>query len=186
MLKKELRLDYQFLRQQLSEEGLLQASRRIAAMCLELPVWGKMSFHLFLSAADRREVDTSFLLGLLRERGKRIVVPKMGPKGSLSHLLITEKTRLSPNRWGIPEPVAGKSVAPQTIDVVFVPLLAFDEKGYRVGYGGGYYDRFLSACRKDVVSVGLSFFGPVPEISDLHPGDVPLSYVVCPDRVYAF
>ncbi len=143
-------------------------------------------FHIFMSVVEKREVDTSFLIGLLRENGKQIAVPKMGPNGSLAHLLLTEDTPLIPNHWGIPEPAKGSPVAAETIDVVFVPLLAFDEKGNRVGYGGGYYDRFLNFCREDVVSVGLSLFGPVPEISDLHPGDVPLSYVVCPERVYAF
>lgn len=186
MLKKELRLDYLRFRQKLTEESLTEASKCIAENCLQLPLWDKTLFHIFLSVRQKREVDTSFLIGLLRERGKQIAVPKMTSGGSLAHLLLGDATRLSVNRWGIPEPTEGQAVLPEAIDVVFVPLLAFDEKGYRVGYGGGYYDRFLSQCRKDVVSVGLSFFGPVHEISDLHPGDVPLNYVVCPERVYAF
>ena len=186
MLKKELRLDYQRFRQNLTEESLSEASKCIAENCLKLPVWDKTLFHLFLSVPEKREVDTSFLIGVLRERGKQIAVPKMTSGGSLTHLLLSDATQLSVNRWGIPEPTEGQAVRPETIDVVFVPLLAFDQKGYRVGYGGGYYDRFLQQCRKDVVSVGLSFFGPVREISDLHPGDVPVNYVVCPERVYAF
>ena len=186
MLKKELRLEYLRLRNQLTEERLKEASCRIAQNCLLLPLWYKALFHLYLSVVEKREVDTSFLIALLRERGKNIAVPKMGPKGGLTHLLLTENTRLSPNSWGIPEPVEGIAVQPETIDVVFVPLLAFDKKGNRVGYGGGYYDRFLQMCREDVLAVGLSLFGPVPEIADLHPGDEPLSYVVGPDRVYAF
>lgn len=186
MLKKELRLDYLSLRNKLTDEGLSVASKRIAESCLQLPVWDKNLFHLFLSVPEKSEVDTSFLISLLREKGKQIAVPKMAPEGSLTHFLLTEETPIRKNSWGIPEPVAGQPVLPEAIDVVFVPLLAFDEKGGRVGYGGGYYDRFLRQCRQDVVSVGLSFFGPVAQISDLHPGDVPLAYVVCPDRVYAF
>ena len=186
MLKKKLRLDYLRFRNELTEEGLSEASKRIAENSLRLPIWDKNLFHVFLSVHEKREADTSFLIALLRERGKQIAVPKMASAGSLKHLLLTDTTPVSLNRWGIPEPVKGKEVKPEAIDVVFVPLLAFDEKGYRVGYGGGYYDRFLSQCREDVVSVGLSFFGPVREISDLHPGDVPLTYVVCPERVYAF
>lgn len=186
MLKKELRLDYLRLRNQVTENGLTEASRRIAQNCLQLPIWDKAVFHVFLSIVEKREVDTAFLIALLRERGKQVAVPKMGPKGGLAHFLFTEDTRLSPNPWGIPEPVGGSPVPPESIDVVFVPLLAFDPTGNRVGYGGGYYDRFLKLCREDVLTVGLSLFGPVPEITDLHPGDVPLSYVVCPDRAYAF
>lgn len=186
MLKKELRLDYLRLRNQFTEEGLAEASRRIAQNCLQLPLWDSAVYHLYLSAVGKREVDTSFLLALLREKGKKIAVPKMGAAGSLSHFLLAENTRLVTNSWGIPEPSGGNTLTPDAIDVVFVPLLAFDNAGNRVGYGGGYYDRFLKACRQDVVTVGLSFFGPVPEISDVHPGDVPLSYVVTPERVYAF
>lgn len=186
MLKKKLRLDYLRFRHELTEEGLSQASRRIAENCLRLPIGDKALFHVFLAVAEKREVDTSFLIRHLRERGKQIAVPKMAPGGTLTHILLTETTPVSVNRWGIPEPTEGQMAMPEAIDVVFVPLLAFDEKGYRVGYGGGYYDRFLSQCREDVVTVGLSFFGPVREITDLHPGDVPLQYVVCPERVYAF
>lgn len=186
MLKKELRLDYLNLRQEFTGAGLSEASDRIARSCLQLPVWDKALFHLFLSVPEKREVDTSPLIAMLRGRGKQIAVPKMSEGGSLSHILLDESTPISKNRWGIPEPAEGDPVLPGEIDVVFVPLLAFDEKGYRVGYGGGYYDRFLGQCRENVVSVGLSFFGPVKEISDLHPGDVPLTYVVCPERVYAF
>ena len=186
MLKKELRSDYLRFRHELTGEGLTEASKRIAENCLQLPVWGKSLFHIYLSVIEKREVNTSFLIHLLREKGKQIAVPKMTSQGTLTHLLLTEATQVSVNRWGIPEPTEGEVVMPGAIDVVFVPLLAFDEKGYRVGYGGGYYDRFLSECSEDMVSVGLSFFGPVREISDLHPGDVPLTYVVCPERVYAF
>ena len=186
MLKKELRLEYLRLRNQLTEERLKEASQRIAQNCMLLPLWDKALFHIYISAIGKREVDTSFLIALLREKGKSIAVPKMGANGGLTHLLLTESSRLSLNRWGIPEPEEGSPVQPETIDVVFVPLLAFDKNGNRVGYGGGYYDRFLRTCREDVLAVGLSFFEPVPEISDLHPGDMPLSYVVGPDRVYAF
>ena len=186
MLKKELRLDYLRYRQELTEEGLSEASKRIAQTCLELPVWDKNLFHIFLTVPEKREVDTSFLTALLRRQGKQIAVPKMAPQGSLTHILLSDDTLLSPNRWGILEPAEGESVSPGAIEVVFVPLLAFDEKGNRVGYGGGYYDRFLGQCRKDTIAVGLSFFGPVKEISDLHAGDVPLHYVVCPEQIYAF
>lgn len=186
MLKKELRLDYLRLRRNVTEEGLTEASRRIADTCLQLPLWDKTLFHLFLSIPDKREVDTSFLLGILREKGKQIAVPKMTARGSLRHYLLCEDTRLSPNPWGVPEPTDGEPVAPEAIDVVFVPLLAFDGQGNRVGYGGGYYDRFLGQCRQDVISVGLSQFGPAKEITDLHPGDVPLDFVACPERFYAF
>ena len=90
-------------------------------------------------------------------KGKNLVVPKIAPKEQLQHYILEEDTLLQCNAYGIPEPVTGKLLNPQKIDVVFVPLLAFDTTGQRVGYGKGYYDRFLKSCKPTVVSVGLSF-----------------------------
>lgn len=72
------------------------------------------------------------------------------------------------------------------IDVVFVPLLAYDNKGNRVGYGKGFYDHFLSECREDVVKIGLSFFEPEEAIEDVSATDIRLDYCVTPMTVYNF
>ena len=72
------------------------------------------------------------------------------------------------------------------IDLVLVPLLAFDKNGYRVGYGKGYYDKFLSNCRPDVIKIGLSFFDAVDEIEDIDDYDLPLNFCVTPQRLYDF
>ena len=102
------------------------------------------------------------------------------------HYLLTDNTKLTLSPYGIPEPVDGLEVPPQKIDVVFVPLLAFDGKGHRVGYGKGFYDRFLADCRKDVLAVGLSFFEAEEAYITHNETDVPLDFCVTPKRVYAF
>ena len=186
MLKKQLRLTYSGLRSELSGNTREQFSLKIANLCLQLPVWKKRLFHIFLSIPKRNEIDTSFLLTVLQGKDKDIAVPKVSGKGELIHFLMTDATAFKNNQWGIPEPVSGIRVTPQQVDVVFLPLLAFDLKGYRVGYGGGFYDRFLAECRKDMVKVGLSFFEPVSEISDLNPLDVPMDYCVTPEKIYSF
>ncbi len=94
--------------------------------------------------------------------------------------------RLETNRWGIPEPLDGKTVPPLAIDLVFVPLLAFDLKGHRVGHGKGYYDRFLKLCRVDCIKAGLSFFEPVDAISDPDEHDVRLDLCITPYMTYEF
>lgn len=88
--------------------------------------------------------------------------------------------------FGIEQPRKGDIVSPLQIDCVLVPLLAFDERGYRVGYGKGFYDRFLPNCRPDVITIGVSFFEAVPLISDTNEYDVPLTYCVTPQRLYVF
>lgn len=186
MLKKQLRLSYATLRNELSPDSRENFSLNIANRCLQLPVWDLQIFHIFLSIPQRNEVDTSFLLTVLQGKDKDIAVPKVSGKGELVHYLLTDATVFRNSRWGIPEPVSGIQLIPRQIDVVFLPLLAFDLEGYRVGYGGGFYDRFLANCREDVVKVGLSFFEPVAEISDRHPMDIPMDYCVTPEKIYSF
>ena len=74
---------------------------------------------------------------------------------------------------------------PKKIDVVFVPLLAFDLEGNRVGYGKGYYDRFLKNCTSECIKIGVSFFPPEKKINN-DTLDVNLNYCVTPDKIYSF
>jgi 5-formyltetrahydrofolate cyclo-ligase len=67
-----------------------------------------------------------------------------------------------------------------------VPLLAFDEKGFRVGYGKGFYDRFLKQCKDGGIKIGLSYFNPIDTIEDAGEFDVPLNFCITPQKVYVF
>jgi len=87
---------------------------------------------------------------------------------------------------GIPEPQNGLTVPPSEIEVVFIPLLAYDKKGHRVGYGKGFYDRFLSKCKPNTLKIGLSLFEPEEKIEGLDATDIPLDYCVTPVKVYEF
>ncbi len=92
----------------------------------------------------------------------------------MQHFVWDEDTTLIENALGIPEPDNGVQVLPGQIDVVFVPLLAFDSAGHRVGYGKGMYDGFLRKCKPDVLAIGLSMFQPLPErIADSWEGMCP-------------
>lgn len=106
--------------------------------------------------------------------------------GDMKAVATDDNTRFEENSYGIPEPVDGEEVLPRDIDIVWVPLLAFDRKGFRVGYGKGFYDRFLKHCRHDVLRVGFSYFEPVDTIGDAGEFDVPLDLCVTPERLYEF
>lgn len=90
------------------------------------------------------------------------------------------------SKWGIPEPTSGEIWQPDTIDLVLVPMLIADKKGNRVGYGGGYYDRFLQRTKPDLLKVGICFFEPVESITDTAQFDVPLSCCITPQGLYEF
>jgi 5-formyltetrahydrofolate cyclo-ligase len=84
------------------------------------------------------------------------------------------------------EPQSTDFLPADEIDLVFVPLLAFDQSGYRVGYGKGFYDKFLAGCRPDCVKVGFSYFEPIDTIDGLHEFDLPLDLCITPQNVYVF
>lgn len=186
MLKKDLRLHYISLRKDVSPQSILNYSLSIANKLLAIPIWGFNYYHTFLPISSKNEVDTSFILSILQGKDKNIVLPKIEGTNSLQHILLTDNTKLSANSWGIPEPIDGIEVPIKKIDVIFVPLLAFDKNGNRVGYGKGFYDNFIKDCKSDVIKVGLSLFTAEEEISDINDNDIPLDYCVTPEKVYSF
>ena len=164
-----------------------------AGLFQHFPVAEWRWLHLFLPLPAKSEPDTWPIIRQLRaeKRAPRLAAPVVQPDGiSLKHYELTDATPLALNRWGIPEPLADPAteVQPTQLDAVLVPLLACDQRGHRVGYGGGFYDRFLAECRPDAVFIGLSILDdePVPEIADVLLTDVPLHACLTPGGVWNF
>lgn len=187
MFKKDLRKKYKALRQQLSEAQIEDKSLAIANRLLQLDIWNHTYFHLFLTIEEQKEVDTEFVLQILAGKDKEIVVAKCDfDTLAMTHFLLTDNTKFQKNQYNIFEPVDGIEVPPSKLDVVFVPLLAYDSNGNRVGYGKGFYDKFLSHCKEEVIKVGLSFFEPEESITDVSPNDIRLDYCVTPETIHKF
>lgn len=187
MNKASLRIKYKALRQELPESELEEKSLAIANSLLKLPIWEKDYFHLFLPIVAQKEVDTEFILHLLSGKDKHILISKSDfETREMTHFLLTDNTRIRKNGYGIPEPVDGIEIPAAKIEVVFVPLLAFDEKGNRVGYGKGFYDKFLAECQPETIKIGLSLFEAVEAWEDVFESDVRLDYCVTPDNIYTF
>lgn len=185
MNKKELRQKYKALRQQLSQEEIEDKSLAIANQLLKMDIWDKTYYHLFLPIIEQKEVNTEYILQILAGKDKEVVVSKSDFKTtSMAHFLLTDNTTIKKNEYHIPEPVNGLNVPTEMIDVVFVPLLAYDKKGNRVGYGKGFYDRFFCECRNDIVKIGLSFFDPEKNIDDINNNDVKLDFIVTYKNIY--
>lgn len=187
MNKTELRQKYKAFRNSLSKNEVEEMSLAIANKILILPIWENSYFHIFLPITEHKEVNTEFILHLLSGKDKEIIVSKADfETRNMTHFLLTDNTKIKKNNYNIPEPVDGIEVPSPKIDVVFVPLLAYDKKGHRVGYGKGFYDKFLSQCKPDVIKIGLSFFEPEEIIADIFEGDVQLDYCVTPNEVHSF
>ena len=186
MDKSQIRKQYKSFREGLSKIQIQNRSISIANRCLELPIWDKQIMHIFLSIENQKEIDTSFLLTLLQGKDKEIVIPKIIDSVRLQHFLLTDHTLFKKNSLGIPEPVSGIEIKPSIIDVVFIPLLSFDSKGNRVGYGKGYYDRFLLNCKEECLKIGLSFFEEEQCVFDVEDTDIPLDFCVTPKQIYQY
>lgn len=187
MNKKELRLQYKTFRNQLSERDLEEMSLAIANKLLTLAIWEKNYFHIFLPITEQKEINTEYILHLLSGKDKEIIISKSDFKTrEMTHFLLTDNTKIKKNEYNIPEPVDGLEVPTRKIEVVFVPLLAFDTTGHRAGYGKGFYDKFLTECQPETIKIGLSFFEAEEKIGDVFENDVKLDYCVTPNTVYQF
>ena len=147
--------------------------------------------HSFLPIRRHNEVDTWPIITCLWAQFAHldVSVPVMDTATrQMTHYTIFPETPLVDNKLGIPEPVLQDRSPTDLglVKVVLVPLLAFDLRGHRVGYGGGYYDRFLSGDVPHSRKIGLSLFGPVDSINDVEATDVRLDACITPTRVYRF
>ncbi|NDK56508.1 5-formyltetrahydrofolate cyclo-ligase [Pontibacter fetidus] len=188
MLKAELRKLMLQKRRALPTEEVQRRSERIADQFFSnFPLRPGQMVHVFLPIVKNNEVNTWPIIERLRLQYPkvRVAVPVTDvAQNILTHHHLTDDAILIENPWGIPEPQNAQHILAPEVDIVLIPLLAFDNTGHRVGYGKGFYDRFLADCKPDVLKVGLSLEPPVPTIADPNPFDVPLDAVVMPDGVW--
>jgi 5-formyltetrahydrofolate cyclo-ligase len=188
MTKAELRKHYLQKQKALSPAERAQKSELIAKLFFEnFDLTGIRYLHCFIALEKFNEIDTlPVFQKLWRDHpGISTLVPRIEPEGyDLSHLRFTADTELVHNAWEIREPTHDERVEPEKIDMVLVPLLAFDAQGHRVGYGKGFYDRFLARCRPDCLKIGLSYFPPVAGIDDAGGHDIALDAFITPDLAY--
>jgi 5-formyltetrahydrofolate cyclo-ligase len=186
--KSGLRNTYSLKRKNLSDYQINKRSILISKKLLDIPIWDKEFYHIFLTSKKNNEIETKFILSMLAQKNKKVVVPRLIDLNNLEHILLTKQTILKENSYGIPEPQKynNKIIFPQELDVIIVPLYVFDLNGNRVGYGKGYYDRFLKNCRDDVIKIGVSLFEPVKSISDITRNDVALNYAITSNGIFNF
>ena len=186
--KNELRQDYRQLRKQLSGDEVNDLSRKITT---QLGTWlegqeGLTHFHLFFPISKFKEVNTFYIQQLLEQQGKTLFTSQVNrEENRLDTLQLPPEASFFLDEWGIPVPQESVRVTATKIQVVFVPLLAYDKSGHRLGFGKGFYDRFLASLEQPVLKVGLSFFTP-EEAIPVEPHDIPLDYCITPEQILKF
>ena len=192
MTKPELRKYYTEQRLALSVSEVAEGSEAIARLFFEYFKIEKIgAIHCYLPLKKKQEIGTFQIIHTIQEQlpQTNVIVPRVVPNSNeLEHYLWKPDIKLDLNKWGIlePNPEANNLFPISEIELVIVPLLAYDTKGNRVGYGKGYYDQFLKKCKPNTIKVGLSFFEPVEEIIDTEPFDIPLNYCITPKKIWGF
>ncbi|WP_375238141.1 5-formyltetrahydrofolate cyclo-ligase [Aurantibacter sp.] len=187
MTKAELRKSYKSKRVALTHNQIEDLSVAIANQILQLQIWDKEYYHVFLPIVNQKEINTEYLLHVLQGKDKHCIISKSDFKAfKMTNFLLQDNTKIVVNSYGIPEPVNGIEIDNSKIEVVFIPLLAYDIKGNRVGYGKGFYDRFLSECNPNCIKIGLSFYKPEEDIKGVLKTDIKLDYCVTPNAIFEF
>jgi 5-formyltetrahydrofolate cyclo-ligase len=174
--KRELRREVRARRDALAPEERERqgeaVARNLLALAEVLQASTVMAFSSFGS-----EVDTGPIIERLARDGRRVVLPRVEGR-TIVPVAYRSGDPVNPSSIGALEPAGGEPVRPEEIDVVVVPGLAFDRRGHRVGYGGGFYDRFLGRLRPDALTVGICFSIQLVDEVPHGRGDLPVDLVV--------
>jgi 5-formyltetrahydrofolate cyclo-ligase len=188
MTKQELREKYLARRKALSPGELQRISDAVTLNLFRNFQFEKKKVSLFLPIERTFEINTYKIWEKATSFDAEVAVPKVNRKTEeIKHLLFETEDQLEISSWGIPEPSKGRVIAAEHFDIVLVPLLALDQKGNRVGYGKGYYDRFLAKCSPRCRFIGLSHFDELePTIEGTTVADVKLHGCVTPNVIHRF
>ena len=190
MTKQELRHYWLQHRLNLSESEKNNLSIQIRDLLFdEIPVQRASNISIFLPVSEKCEVRTWGIINHLQAHYPHIQLSAPRIKNFISKEMesvgIESHTSFAKNKWGIEEPETGPVINPSEIDIIFIPLIAFDLSGHRLGYGGGFYDRYLEKCTK-AVKIGLSYFGPIEKIPETSMYDIPMDQCLTPEKLYKF
>lgn len=184
--KHNLRQDAKSQRKLLSMDEIEYFSIQILEQVSTHFSFSNKKISCFLSMESQREVRTDQLLETLAPHNLLFVPVTQFNQGTMIQVPFRLGDALKMNAYQIPEPIAKLNpIAPNDLDVVFIPLLQADQQGNRIGYGKGFYDRYLALCRPDVIKIGLNFFEPLAAIPS-EETDIPLNYLITPTKVYEF
>ncbi len=190
MTKKVLREEYKRKRKALPEKERLKLDDLLLIQFQQMGIFYDTNILMsYWPLEEQAEINVFLMTDYLQFRMPelQIAYPVADFDAvTMKIMMADDDTEFRKNEYGIAEPVNGTAIAASSIDMIFVPLLVFDVNGFRIGYGKGFYDRFLPSCRTDAVKIGFSYFEPVPAIDDINQFDVPLTAGITPGHIYEF
>lgn len=163
---------------EMSEEEYQHLSKEIHMQLYTLAVW-KQAKTIAMTVSRAREVNTYPLIERAWDENKRVVVPKCDPKkNTMEFREICSFQQLEQVYFGLKEPIVSKTmlVKKDNIDLIIVPGVCFDKVGYRIGYGGGYYDRYLTNYNQGTLS--LAFSSQLLDIVPREEHDIPVNMII--------
>ena len=188
MKKDLLRKTYLIKRQKLSSSKFQRESITLVKKTIELiKKYRPKCIHCFLPIRSKCEIDTMPIIQYCWENNINVFVPVSNFEDStLKTAEFKPETKTKQTKNNITEPINPVWKKNETIDIIFTPLLAFDLKGYRVGYGKGFYDRFFASENTHAKRIGISLFDPCNIIENINDYDIPLTHCVTPRKIYSF
>jgi len=176
-LKQSIRQE--LLLRRISHQRAEEDSKKIAEKFAGLPQLKKAK-NILLYYPHKNEVDTRFIIKKLLEKGGfNLFLPKVS-KDQLLPVKINDLSGLKKGYAGIMEP-EGEIYPPEAIDIVIIPAVAFDLEGHRLGYGKGYYDRFLKET--GALRVGVAYDFQIVDKLPVEQHDVPVELILTPTRI---
>lgn len=189
MLKSELRQLFLEKRQTLNDNQFKELNENLCTqvMLFMKDLAANLTIASFLPIPSKQEINTALIHDQLRHFPflHTLCFPRVESKNKMCFYKIDSSDDIEISKWGIPEPKANpeKLVKSQDLQIMFIPLLVFNQQGHRVGYGKGFYDQYLAQCNPDLIKIGLSLFDEPSEIDDVEETDVALNIVITPSSV---
>ena len=191
MKKKDIRHYYKDKRRQLSASQINRLDDLLLIQFQKLPITIPAVIMTYAAIETQKEFNPQLITDYwyFKNPELQLIYPLLvntNENTEMIAVLTHEETLFETNNVGIDEPVNGNEILSNEIEMIIVPLLGFDRKGYRVGYGKGYYHVFLKKCNNDCVKIGFSYFDPIDAIDDINSFDIPLDFCITHEKIYAF
>jgi 5-formyltetrahydrofolate cyclo-ligase len=187
MLKNEIRKKYKILRGSYTQKEIDLLSMDCFKVLQEYFSLKNKNVGVFLPISNSNEPNTFLLLNQFDLTGSNFYAPISNNEScEMDFFKIESCDNLTKGAYGILEPPNKTLIQPSDLDVVLLPLLAFNLQGHRIGYGKGFYDRYFNRTNKKIIKIGISLFDAVEIIEDINPLDVPMNFCATPRQFIDF